>query len=449
MKTVPKLFVARLILTVTLAVGCLFLCHRSAAVTNYFFTGLQSATLISSNANAVTIQSGDYRFTYTVDGYWAACAGCPVTGRFFSVFWPTGVQAQAITSGPLVGKGANVTIQRTDGKRFDLWAFTGKLLANTWGTGGAFEIMPQLNGEDALNDPLMFDCSGSAGQSFPHSPRLAGYDTYKVHLWVDWALTALTLIDTNAVTPPNTNVTITASVAPAGAGTVSGDGTYTNGAIVIITATPNSGFAFVDWSEGGVQVSASANYDFLATTDRSLVANFITNSPPVALGSEFFQLTGQPLAVNIADLMWSDYDPDDDPITFIGVSATSSNGLALTTNATQILVPANATTDGFSYTIADSHGATAVGTVTISIITNVTSVGLSLDFSVPGGGWITFTGVPWYYYECQRATNATFTSPLRTWPVQAWADGSIYIWDDFADLTNQPPQAFYRLRCRP
>ena len=47
----------------------------------------------------------------------------------------------------------------------------------------------------------MFDASGYGGQSFPHTPNLAGYDTYKVHLFVDWALTALTLIDTNAAAP--------------------------------------------------------------------------------------------------------------------------------------------------------------------------------------------------------------------------------------------------------
>jgi len=81
------------------------------------------------------------------------------------VFWPTGVQAQAITAGPLTNAGANITIKRADGNLFNLWAFTGKLLANTWGTGGAFEIMPQLNGEDALNEPLMFNASGSAGQA--------------------------------------------------------------------------------------------------------------------------------------------------------------------------------------------------------------------------------------------------------------------------------------------
>jgi hypothetical protein len=70
---------------------------------------------------------------------------------------------------------------------------------------------------------------------------------------------------------------------------------------------------------------------------------------------------------------------------------------------------------------------------------------ISLDLSIPGEAWVTFTGVPWYAYECQRATNVTFTGTVQSWPVQAWADGSIHWWDNFADLTSQPSRAFYRL----
>jgi hypothetical protein len=42
-----------------------------------------------------------------------------------------------------------------------------------------------------------------------------------------------------------------------------------------------------------------------------------------------------------------------------------------------------------------------------------------------------------------------FSGTVQTWPVRAWADGSIRCWDNFADLTSQPPQAFYRLRWVP
>ncbi len=673
---------------------CLLSAPATRAVTNVFFDASQTATLVVSNINAVTIRSGDYLFTYSADGYWSAGGGTP-TGRFFSVFWPNGVQAQAITAGALLGTGANITLARADGKLFDLQSFTGKILLNTAGAGGAFEIMPQLNGNDAFNNPLQYDCTGIAGASFPYTTALAGYDTYQIHMWGDFALTALTLIDTNPPVPPAPSFTIAASASPAVAGTAggagsypsnstctlmaspnpgwgfqnwtengsqvgtsanytftvrsnrtlvanfipayavttgvspsyggtaSGDGTFNSNSVVRVTATPVAGFKFVNWTEFGTLVSLSANYSFNLTADHMLVANFapagasatfdfdtgtpavvptqgmpatqtkngvtatfstlaggwsvqnnfyfwvprvfsgnflypstwgttmavefsqpVTNftmafftgevsseyntaglvfvtaytnsamtnpvatgsargawvsgaypegvlsfgsatpftkvkievpsqtpvpsylffvdnivvqlaaplpphAPPLAFGGSFYQFAGQPLAINIADLTWSDYDPDGEPVFFVGVSATTSNGLALTIQGTQILVPANSLADGFSYTIADNRGVTTNGTATISIITNVMSRALSLSRAADGSATINFTGVPWYSYECQRATNAAFTGALQTWPVQAWADGSISVWDNFADLTNNPPQAFYRLRFTP
>jgi hypothetical protein len=674
--------------------GCLLGASTSQGVTNIFFTGSQTSTLIVSNINAVTIQSGDYRFTYSADGYWSSGGGVP-TGRFFSIYWPTGVQAQAITAGPLLGTGANITLKRVDGALFDLQAFTGRILLNTAGAGGAFEIMPQLNGNDGFPNPLQYDCTGYGGQSFSYTTALAGYDTYQIHMWGDFALTALTFIDTNPPVPPAPNFTIAVSVSPVGGGmaggggsypsnspcalaatanpgwgfqkwtesgrqistspnytftvrsnrtfvanfvpaytittgaspsyggNASGGGTFNSNSVVLVTATPTLGFNFVSWTEFGALVSTSANYSFNLTADRSLVANFapagvsatfdfdtgtpavspgqgmpatqtkngvtatfstlaggwsvqnnfyywvpsvfsgnflypstwgstmavefsepVTNftmafftgelssdyntaglvrvtaytnsamtnpvatgstrgawvsgaypegvlsfgsatpftkvkievpsqtpvpsylfwvdnivvqlatpqaphAPPLAFGSTFYQLAGQPLAINISDLMWSDYDPDGEPVFFVGVSATTSNGLPLTVQGAQILVPANSVADGFRYSIADSQNATTNGTATISIITNVTSQVSSIDLSVPGQAWLSFSGVPWYFYECQRATNVTFTGTLMTWPVQAWADGSIIVWDNFADLTGKPPQAFYRLRWVP
>jgi hypothetical protein len=356
------------------AIVCVWLAavETATAVTNVFFSGAQTATVVSSNITAITIQSGDYRFTYSVDGYWSSGGG-PPTGRFFSVYWPTGVQAQAVTAGPSPRK-ATITIKRADGSHFELRSFTGKLLANTAATGAAFEIMPQLGGEDALQDPRMFDASGYAGQSFSHAVGLTNYEAYKITLFVDYALTALVLVD--AASPPNT--------------------------------------------------------------------------PPVALGGNFFQIAGQPLAINLADLMWNDYDPDGGTVLFAGVSATSSNGLALTTNATQILVPPNLLADGFTYTINDGRGGTATGGATIAIVTKVISRVLSLDVaSAPGVAVVNGSGIPWYFYECQRATNVTFAGPLHAWQVQASGDGMIHVVDDFTDLTDKPPQAFYRLRFVP
>jgi hypothetical protein len=72
-----------------------------------------------------------------------------------------------------------------------------------------------------------------------------------------------------------TSYAIAASSSSVNAGSVSGSGNYALEAIVNLTATPNAGYIFMNWTENGVIVSSSANYTLSATTARSLVANFV------------------------------------------------------------------------------------------------------------------------------------------------------------------------------
>lgn len=74
-------------------------------------------------------------------------------------------------------------------------------------------------------------------------------------------------------TPPTT-YTIRADVTPAGAGSVSGGGSYTEGTSVTLTATANSGYRFVGWMEGDQTVSTDTTYAFPANSNRSLTAQF-------------------------------------------------------------------------------------------------------------------------------------------------------------------------------
>lgn len=69
-------------------------------------------------------------------------------------------------------------------------------------------------------------------------------------------------------------VTITASAAPVAGGSVTGGGSVANGTSVTLTATPNAGYSFINWTEAGAPVSNNASYTFNATANRTLVANF-------------------------------------------------------------------------------------------------------------------------------------------------------------------------------
>ena len=75
---------------------------------------------------------------------------------------------------------------------------------------------------------------------------------------------------------------ITATANPTAGGTVTGAGTYNQGASCTLTATANTGYTFSNWTENGSVVSTNANYSFTVEGARTLVANFTLNSYTIA-----------------------------------------------------------------------------------------------------------------------------------------------------------------------
>ena len=76
------------------------------------------------------------------------------------------------------------------------------------------------------------------------------------------------------------NYTVTVSADPEAGGTVSGSGEYSEGTQVTVTATPATGYHFVNWTENGTEVSTGATFTFNATVDRNLIAIFAKNEEP-------------------------------------------------------------------------------------------------------------------------------------------------------------------------
>jgi uncharacterized repeat protein (TIGR02543 family) len=86
--------------------------------------------------------------------------------------------------------------------------------------------------------------------------------------------------------------TISTSSSPAGGGSTSGGSTYSSGSSATVTATPATGYQFINWTQGGSSVSTSVSYTFTVTANRALVANFTqatytitTSSNPTAGGT--------------------------------------------------------------------------------------------------------------------------------------------------------------------
>lgn len=182
---------------------------QARAVTTVYFNPSQTTNLVSTNATSDTISSEGYVFTYSRDKFFTGGTTNP-PGRYVRVFWPDGLEAQYVTAGPSPGK-AQITVRRLDGDVFDLTAFSAKLLANP-GAGRALEIVPFLNGEEPLNDPLVFDVSsgyyGSVHSFDTTTPSHIGstatlthYDAYVINFSLDFALTSLTVVDASSPPP--------------------------------------------------------------------------------------------------------------------------------------------------------------------------------------------------------------------------------------------------------
>lgn len=73
------------------------------------------------------------------------------------------------------------------------------------------------------------------------------------------------------------NITVTAD--PANGGTVTGGGYYNYGQSCTLTATPASGYTFVNWTRNGTQVSTNPSYTFTVNAAASFVAHFQAIEP--------------------------------------------------------------------------------------------------------------------------------------------------------------------------
>jgi hypothetical protein len=77
---------------------------------------------------------------------------------------------------------------------------------------------------------------------------------------------------------PVTYYNITATADPTAGGSVTGTGSYAEGASVTLTATANTGYTFTKWTKNGTQVTTSTTYTVTVTEDADYVAHFTLNS---------------------------------------------------------------------------------------------------------------------------------------------------------------------------
>ena len=98
----------------------------------------------------------------------------------------------------------------------------------------------------------------------------------------------------------STSFIINATANPAEGGEVSGGGTYQMGTVCTLTATPNEGYTFINWTKYGNEVSTEATYSFIVTEDAAYVANFNYNGGGGSGGNHTYVDLGLP-----SGLLWA------------------------------------------------------------------------------------------------------------------------------------------------
>ncbi|MBL7649081.1 MAG: putative Ig domain-containing protein [Candidatus Hydrogenedentes bacterium] len=135
--------------------------------------------------------------------------------------------------------------------------------------GGTPPIVTTIDG--ALPEGMEFDVvtgilSGTPTESGIFNFTLHSTDAAAADVTMDYSL--------NILEAPIAQFTVTADAAPVEGGSVTGAGTFDEGANVSLEATPEAGYQFLNWTENEVEVSTSAIYEFALSGDRNLVANF-------------------------------------------------------------------------------------------------------------------------------------------------------------------------------
>lgn len=170
------------------------------------------------------------------------------------------------------------------------------------------------------------------------------------------------------------------------------------------------------------------------------------NDNPVAGPDSIERYPTQSTKVKVTALLANDSDPDGDtPLAITAVGAPASGLASVSLGGGYVFYTPNAgftAADTFTYTLADGHGGTAIGTVTVTIHADALPAQNVMKMELLGNGSarISFAAIPGRTYRVQSIDNLASVNWVDRFTGAADAQGLL----QFTDPPPLPPQRFYR-----
>jgi len=171
---------------------------------------------------------------------------------------PTSPQIISVNpSTAVLGEVLNVTIS---GLNMHFNQGTGTI---TWFQQGSSTIIYPNNQQATSSNNLV------ANYSIPNNATTGYYSTYTYN-----DSDGLLVLNNSFLLTTPVSYLVTTLINPITGGSVTGAGYYNNNQLCTLTATANSAYYFVNWTENGNIVSTNQIYSFTVNSNRTLVANF-------------------------------------------------------------------------------------------------------------------------------------------------------------------------------
>jgi pectate lyase len=225
---------------------------------NYFDSVSTPIDLYQNNFTAVTSRNNFFNAT-SGNSLGSSTSFTPP----YSLIITPAANIKSIVSNPTCGAGATMQNPTTCGCNSETTTYTLATNVNPIASGTITGTGTYLSGSIAA-----ITATAATGYSFS---SWSG-DTVSTSSSINVIMNRNKNIIANFTPIASSNVNITTAANPSIGGTVSGGGSYNIGNTITLTATPNAGYAFINWS--GDTTGTNPTITFSATINKSITANF-------------------------------------------------------------------------------------------------------------------------------------------------------------------------------